>query len=223
MVDADPKIKLPHLSVMPSVEHHLMDIQSEAVVELIRGAVRTEDSNTIETKLLIAGIHLCGDLSRRAVDLFLRTEKATALVLSPCCLPRRRRHDVFGFHVVDQARSMKRDPHGMWCMALLGLLYAEIGTERNSYSVDMRRDDDVEGPFKTFLVARRKKDEGPFPDGSHTVCPRVEDIDLGSWGSGIGDGSRETGGGGEKRGVVAGRGASGWRVVGPKPVSREKT
>ena len=219
MVDADPKIKLPHLACLPTVEHHLLDVQSAEAFDLVRGAVRDATRACI-----VVGVHLCGDLSRRAVQLFLETN-ARALVLCPCCLPRRRRHDVFGFHVVDQARSLKREPHGVWCMALHGLL---PWRDRETFAVDARVDDDVEGPFKTFLVARRKKKTSSFrgaaedgSEGSETVCPRVENhpaldrvggtpgesrFDRAPFGEGKEKGSF--------RGVVAGRRASRWRVVG---------
>ena len=160
MVDADPKIKLPHLACLPTVEHHLLDVQSAEAFDLVRGAVRDATRACI-----VVGVHLCGDLSRRAVRLFLSTN-ARALVLCPCCLPRRRRHDVFGFHVVDQARCLKREPHGVWCMALHGLL---PWRDRETFAVDARVDDDVEGPFKTFLVARRKKKTNE-PSPSRRLC-----------------------------------------------------
>ena len=75
MVDADPKIKLPHLACLPTVEHHLLDVQSAEAFDLVRGAVRDATRACI-----VVGVHLCGDLSRRAVQLFLETN-ARALVL----------------------------------------------------------------------------------------------------------------------------------------------
>ena len=219
MVDADPKIKLPHLACLPTVEHHLLNIQSAEALNLVRGAARDATRACI-----VVGVHLCGDLSRRAVQLFLETE-ARALVLCPCCLPRRRRHDVFGFHIVDQARSLKREPHSVWCMALHGLL---PWRDRDAFAADARVDDDVEGPFKTFLVARRKNTSG---DGGETTCPRVEENhgDHGDHGvdheknRGVSVASRGSlrappGEGkemGSFRGVIAGRRGR-WRVVGDR-------
>ena len=219
MVDSDPKIKLPHLACLPTVEHHLLNIQSAEALDLVRGAARDATRACI-----VVGVHLCGDLSRRAVQLFLETE-ARALVLCPCCLPRRRRHDVFGFHIVDQARSLKREPHSVWCMALHGLL---PWRDRDAFAADARVDDDVEGPFKTFLVARRKNTSG---DGGETMCPRVEENhgDHGDHGvdheknRGVSVASRGSlrappGEGkemGSFRGVIAGRRGR-WRVVGDR-------
>ena len=37
--------------------------------------------------VLILGVHLCGTLSLRAVDLFNQHPQARLLILKPCCLP----------------------------------------------------------------------------------------------------------------------------------------
>ena len=113
---------------------------------------------------------------------------------------------------MDQARSLGREPHGVWCMALHGLL---PWRDRETFAVDARADDDVEGPFKTFLVARRKKNRGPAGDsfaghGGETVCSRVETRGLET----AFPTSRETQVTRAFRGVVAGRRAGRWRVVG---------
>ena len=45
---------------------------------------------------------------------------------------------------------MRRDPHALWCSALFGLLpFDDVGAR-----CDMRVDDDVLGPHRTFLTAR---------------------------------------------------------------------
>ena len=61
MVDSDPKIKLPHLACLPTVEHHLLNIQSAEALDLVRGVARDATRACI-----VVGVHLCGDLSRRA-------------------------------------------------------------------------------------------------------------------------------------------------------------
>jgi len=195
MVDADPKIKLPHLASLPTVTHHLLDILSDDMSELIHQAVKESKRATI-----IVGIHLCGDLSRRTIDLF-KTSNAHALILSPCCLPRRRRHDVFGFHVVDQARKMKLNSHQLWCHALYGLLPS---TDVKRFAVNMQIDDDVEGPFRTFLIARKRVEK-------NEVCAPCDEVTNCSVAGAFGKLDLEG-----KRGVVAGTKASHWRVVGPK-------
>jgi len=40
---------------------------------------------------ILVGMHLCGNLSERAIELFQRIPLIKALILSPCCLPKLRR------------------------------------------------------------------------------------------------------------------------------------
>ena len=177
MIDNDARIKLDHLASLPTVTSHLLDLHSDAAEDVVSSATARNET------CVVVGVHLCGDLSRRAVQLWRRAG-AAALVLSPCCLPRRRRHDVFGYHVIDQARRMRRDPHALWCSALFGLLPFDDRGAR----CDMCVDDDVLGPYRTFLTAR--------------------------WG----EGREEEGEEGQERRrggrVVAGKGAGKWRIVG---------
>jgi hypothetical protein len=39
--------------------------------------------------IVLVGMHLCGDLSLRAVDAFKEIPECACLVLAPCCLPKR--------------------------------------------------------------------------------------------------------------------------------------
>ena len=57
---------------------HLQDLFSE-------DAARTVAAAAAGRVCIIIGIHLCGELSRRAIQLWERSG-AAALVLSPCCL-----------------------------------------------------------------------------------------------------------------------------------------
>ena len=117
---------------------------------------------------------------------------ADALVLCPCCLPRRRRADAFGFHVVDLARKMRVDGYGLWCTMLYGLLAAggsDLEVENGKQMMcNMCVDEDVTSPQRSFLTAVRRR-------------------------PGIGRGGEKVGGGSRHVGVVPGRGAGKWRIV----------
>lgn len=145
-VDNDDNLtRLDHLTSLPTITFHREDIYSENAQKLVSDAVRDAACEAC----VVLGVHLCGELSRRAVTLW-RNSGAHALVLAPCCLPRRRRHDAFGFHVKDQARAMKVPSYQLWCTMLYGLL------PRESHHCEMCADDDVVGPFGTFVCATRK-------------------------------------------------------------------
>jgi len=119
MCDADARMKLTHLThpSMRNVTFHLEDIFRDEAEFTVRDAVAEAEAFNGGGKCLVVGVHLCGDLARRAVELWRRAG-AHALVLCPCCLPRRRRADAFGFHVVDQARKMRVDSYALWCVML---------------------------------------------------------------------------------------------------------
>jgi hypothetical protein len=103
--------------------------------------------------VVLVGVHLCGTLSHRAIELYERIERAVAIVVAPCCLPQRRRHDVFGFHCKDIARSIGNGvtPFQCWCTQLYFRL--PLTSKRN-----MTIDHDVLSTQNTFLVARRPLD-----------------------------------------------------------------
>lgn len=115
MCDFDDSLELSHLSTLPNVQFHHQDLFSKDAEDTVAAAVSDGDA------CIVVGVHLCGELSKRAIQLW-RTTGAAAIVLSPCCLPRRRRHDAFGFHVKDQAKRLKVPSYQVWCTLLYGLL-----------------------------------------------------------------------------------------------------
>ena len=188
-VDADANVNLDHYAAFPNLAHHRVDVYADETERIVRDLVARSDA------CVVVGVHLCGDLSRRAVELW-DAAGAAALVLAPCCLPRRRRCDAFGFHVRDQARRLKVDAHRLWCLHLFGLLPLE---EDSDARCAMCVDDDVLGPRGTFLVARWNE------DGNRTWARR--------WKRSGGERGKRGGGEGGEGGIVAGVGAGKWRVL----------
>ena len=207
MCDADARMKLTHLThpSMRNVTFHLEDIFRDEAEFTVRDAVAEAEAFNGGGKCLVVGVHLCGDLARRAVELWRRAG-AHALVLCPCCLPRRRRADAFGFHVVDQARKMRVDSYALWCVMLYGLAAGGDGDgdERSApgngdgngdgdgegaVCCNLCVDEDVTSPQRSFITAVRRARGGR------------------SRGGGV-EAARSRGGG-----VVPGRGAGKWRIV----------
>ena len=84
MLDNNKKINLAHLhSLHPRVTFHCVDLYAPEALELVRDAVALHGS----TAAAVVGVHLCGDLARRAMQLWDES-RSDALVLSPCCLVR---------------------------------------------------------------------------------------------------------------------------------------
>ena len=207
MCDADARMKLTHLThpSMRNVTFHLEDIFRDEAEFTVRDAVAEAEAFNGGGKCLVVGVHLCGDLARRAVELWRRAG-AHALVLCPCCLPRRRRADAFGFHVVDQARKMRVDSYALWCVMLYGLAAGGDGDgdERSApgngdgngdgdgegaVCCNLCVDEDVTSPQRSFITAVRRARGGRARGGGVEAA-------------------RSRGGG-----VVPGRGAGKWRIV----------
>ena len=194
MCDADARMKLPHLAhpSMRNVTFHLEDVFTDEARS--PSATPSPKRNATGGKCLVVGVHLCGDLARRAVELW-RATGAHALVLCPCCLPRRRRADAFGFHVKDQAK-MRVDSYALWCVMLYGLAAAPGDGDG-----DGDGDDDGDGAVCCNLCV----DEDVTSPGARS-SPRCGGREAGV----EAEGSRRRGRGG---GVVPGRGAGKWRIV----------
>lgn len=96
------------------------------------------------TVVVLVGIHLCGSLSYRAIQLYrklVHNGQRSSLVLCPCCLPRtKKRSQVFGHKVRTTARSLRIPPYQLWCTQLyLELQNATTKTATSTASGDNGR------------------------------------------------------------------------------------
>ena len=133
----------------PNLHFEPLDLYSMELEDHIRQSASCcrEDN----ARVILVGIHLCGDLSRRAIQLYQNTG-ADALLLSPCCAMRnisvkKRRPDSFGYNVPQLARRLKhKTPYELWCWMLWG--YAKsisYGNDNSSNHGDNEDGRNVEG------------------------------------------------------------------------------
>jgi hypothetical protein len=121
MIDSNAKMNLTHLnseSLSNRVTFHNLDLYAQET----RLLMRRETGTNGKKASVVVGVHLCGDLSRRAMDLW-DYSFADALVLSPCCLVRevnapRRPCGRFGYGLPQLARKSGWDAYGLWCRFL---------------------------------------------------------------------------------------------------------
>lgn len=154
MMDRDESANVEHVEAMENVTFRRVDVTSEECEKIVEDAANTSKF------VFICGVHLCGDLSRVAIRLWRnvrrRMDGRAAIVLSPCCLPQRRRHDAFGFHVKDQARALKVDNYRLWCIFLSlemrRCLMEDGGGGRDGGGVHMVQDEFMSGVKNTFLT-----------------------------------------------------------------------
>lgn len=117
MVDSDRSLALQHLAAPDFAEcvtFHQMDIYSEGFAAWLCatcGAARRGGATPV-----VVGLHLCGSLSTRLVELFGAVGEMAVLVLSPCCLPRK------DHTARDLCREKGLDPYTHWCQVVFDSL-----------------------------------------------------------------------------------------------------
>ena len=130
MVDSDRSLALQHLAAPDfagCVTFHQMDIYSESFMAWLRdtcGMARCAGAVPV-----LVGLHLCGTLSTRLVELFSAVCEIAVLVLSPCCLPRK------DHAARDMCREKGLDPYQHWCDVVFDSLPAST-TVRKGMAVD---------------------------------------------------------------------------------------
>ena len=96
LMDADGSMDLTHVSSIKNVEFKHVDLYGDSVVAAIRDTVEEEDlkdsmeqpGTDVKSKRLrlLLGVHLCGALSPRLIDLCFGLDDVDAMVLCPCCI-----------------------------------------------------------------------------------------------------------------------------------------
>lgn len=112
--------------------------------------------NTLATEdgvsLILIGMHLCGFLSTKLIQLFGSLGLAcAAIVLSPCCLPSSSKAGQTSYgNIVGRAAAVGIGQHDYWCLELLQLLRQEANV-----SVDLKQDENVLSPRRSIIMAYR--------------------------------------------------------------------
>ena len=75
-----------------SVQYLCRDIMANKFFDEIEIIVHEQTQLHNRTCILV-GMHLCGTLSERAIDIFHRTKDIAGIILSPCCLPKLHEYD----------------------------------------------------------------------------------------------------------------------------------
>mmetsp|Transcript_34106 Transcript_34106/g.82470 ORF Transcript_34106/g.82470 Transcript_34106/m.82470 type:complete len:155 (+) Transcript_34106:144-608(+) len=79
---------IPHFLDEKQIQYLCRDIMVDGMFAEVAEIVLQQTQEHGRTCILV-GMHLCGMLSERAVDLFERTPEIMGIVLSPCCLPKK--------------------------------------------------------------------------------------------------------------------------------------
>ena len=119
MVDFNQSINLEFLqaSELSSIEFHHFDIYRPEFAEFLVSSTSQDVANGSVSGIF--GMHLCGQLSVRLIDLFNNISTIPILVIFPCCMPRRKKGNN-----VDKMRLMLKnngwDGYNFWSLDLFG-------------------------------------------------------------------------------------------------------
>eukprot|EP00123_Amoebidium_parasiticum_P002969 comp14257_c0_seq1/m.10252 comp14257_c0_seq1/g.10252 ORF comp14257_c0_seq1/g.10252 comp14257_c0_seq1/m.10252 type:complete len:320 (-) comp14257_c0_seq1:76-1035(-) len=143
MVDKNPRCNYDHVGGFPNIKYAKQDINFPSFETLITNTLAATNKKVA----ILLGIHLCGYLSSRVIDVFNRTGEISAIILCPCCLPRKDRT------VINKARALRVYDYQYWCTWLYAGLRSDrknmaidenIGSNKNVVVMGMRVDGEVE-------------------------------------------------------------------------------
>mmetsp|Transcript_29785 Transcript_29785/g.45152 ORF Transcript_29785/g.45152 Transcript_29785/m.45152 type:complete len:240 (-) Transcript_29785:11-730(-) len=116
MIDKDTRMDVQHIQTRPNIEFWRLDIMlttnlqeriQTQIREVRRNKMKKDDNdNDAVVVVIMVGMHLCGNLSPRAVDLYELVPEIRHLILVPCCL-----HKVHDFELKQQAKAAGIDPY----------------------------------------------------------------------------------------------------------------
>lgn len=149
MVDHNRNMNMQYLSVprFRNTEFVLMDLFLDDSMRRLQAEM---DGFEVNGNIVFAfGLHLCGHLSSRLVSCFNDISSLSALVLSPCCMPARRKG---GEKIRDMLRKTNWSGYEYWCFSVFSMV------DRALAWTDIVRDDYVESDKSTTILAIKKNE-----------------------------------------------------------------
>eukprot|EP00445_Apocalathium_hangoei_P067553 CAMPEP_0204136068 /NCGR_PEP_ID=MMETSP0361-20130328/16617_1 /ASSEMBLY_ACC=CAM_ASM_000343 /TAXON_ID=268821 /ORGANISM="Scrippsiella Hangoei, Strain SHTV-5" /LENGTH=544 /DNA_ID=CAMNT_0051089529 /DNA_START=212 /DNA_END=1843 /DNA_ORIENTATION=+ len=145
-VDRLSRRKQPHFAEvgLASVEYARLDVLADDFIENI---VQTIEKVGRPTAVL--GMHLCGRLSERAIELFQAVPVAQRCVLSPCCLPHAKDAPP-ALAPLYRSNALDSEQYAAWGLHLKEALASQSGTV-----VDMVEVQDIMSIKNTVITAAK--------------------------------------------------------------------
>eukprot|EP00551_Chaetoceros_affinis_P009460 CAMPEP_0203670450 /NCGR_PEP_ID=MMETSP0090-20130426/6519_1 /ASSEMBLY_ACC=CAM_ASM_001088 /TAXON_ID=426623 /ORGANISM="Chaetoceros affinis, Strain CCMP159" /LENGTH=583 /DNA_ID=CAMNT_0050535311 /DNA_START=65 /DNA_END=1816 /DNA_ORIENTATION=- len=149
-VDKLPAHMVPHFLHDGNTSYLSRDIMSKIFFDELKREVYRQC--TVEGRIVIlVGMHLCGKLSERAIEFFEKMPLISAIVLSPCCLPKFRKGKVsFVKTDVDE-----EDAYLAWANHLK-VLMEQCLTNVDYDAVKSYRDDEMHSIKNSIITAIRQ-------------------------------------------------------------------
>jgi hypothetical protein len=176
MIDANGEMALEHVLSRPNLSFRHLDIFSAGVPAVVQ-------QETAGSSFCIAlGMHLCGALSPRLIDLSVALDDIDAMVLCPCCLK-----GAHGKAVAAAAKARGVEPYSVLIETLAAICQREIallavdarGVRRVAAQVNITTDVAMLSPRNTFVtVTKTPLQRSQLSPGVGTIP--VQDSEEGS-------------------------------------------
>ena len=146
-MDKLPTHLVPHFLQDENVSYLSRNIMSEDTLLELEREVHRQTTEEGRTAILV-GMHLCGHLSERAIEMFERIPLIRAIILSPCCLPKVR-SDAF-----EKCLREHQEKYDAWAHYLKEAVQKSVDdTEQN---VRLFHDSEIHSIKNAIIIGRRK-------------------------------------------------------------------
>lgn len=151
MMDSNGAMDLLHVRARSNLVFRHVDLYGESAVEAIREeteAARARDAGFVA---VVVGVHLCGALSPRLIDLAFRMSEIDGMILCPCCIK-----GALGGDCKRAAKERGCDPYVVLCETFRNLCEDELASSTVSSgaeagSVIIGADSRVLSPVNCFI------------------------------------------------------------------------
>mmetsp|Transcript_23525 Transcript_23525/g.35745 ORF Transcript_23525/g.35745 Transcript_23525/m.35745 type:complete len:485 (+) Transcript_23525:3-1457(+) len=146
-VDKLPVHLIPHMQ-QENTSYWSRNIMTDIFIRELEREVKRHSEKGL-TPILV-GMHLCGNLSERAIDIFHEITLIKGLILSPCCLPKVRGQK----HTFNRVIREGQDPYKAWVFHLKELIESKHASD-NALSIRCYDDDHIHSIKNAILSAVR--------------------------------------------------------------------
>ena len=154
MIDANANMELSHVAARPNLAFLRADLYAASTVAAIAAEARGARA------CVPTGMHLCGALSPKLIDIAVAIDEVDALVLCPCCLK-----GAHGAAVARAAEERGTDAYDTLMETLHAICEREVAGVPG-VSLRVVRDEHMISPRNCFLLMRRP----PRPAGADAAA-----------------------------------------------------
>ncbi|KAL3918391.1 MAG: hypothetical protein SGPRY_006039 [Prymnesium sp.] len=162
MLDANGQMELAHVKSRPNLSFHHVDIFREETVAIIK-----EEANGAFLTVAL-GMHLCGALSPRLIDLTFALDCIDVMVLCPCCLK-----GAHGKAVAIAAKARGVNSYGVLLETLQAICERErevnVRQGQQAATIAIKWDTSMLSPKNAFITVSKFREQPVAPSAAELL------------------------------------------------------